>query len=131
MAKTYRDQVEIDATKEGVVKFLSEHRNGGLLLDIAEAMESLVMAATATGKGGIVTIAIGVKPLDSDGAMNVADDVKTKLPKLPTPASIMFATPNGKLMRGDHRQAELEIEHLPERDANVTRLPPVSAPRSL
>lgn len=86
---------------------LASIRYGSLSDEFESKLRELVLAATETGKKGSLTLAITIVPR-KDGQVEVVDDLKAKLPEHDKGATILFATPEGNLMRQDPRQLELD-----------------------
>ena len=85
---------------------LRELRFGECLDELSAEMSKLVAAVGNTGKAGSVTLTIKLKPAGG-GSVEVADDIKSKIPTLPKGSSIFFATPENNLVRNDPRQPDL------------------------
>lgn len=81
-------------------------RFGETLDEISAEFNNLVTAVEKTGKVGELTFKVKVKP-SAAGAIEVIDDIKTKLPQLAKGTSLFFATPEGNLVRNNPRQDEL------------------------
>lgn len=90
---------------------LSLIRQGGLLAEIDEALSALVREVCYAGKGGSITIKIGVKPATktSSSSVIISSDVNLKAPKLPAAESILFAGDDGILSESDPRQQRLNF----------------------
>lgn len=88
--------------------FLMEHARGRSHDELSERLRELVLAVEHTGKPGKLAYTVTVKPQDNaDGAVLVADQIKSTLPELDRPQSIFFATDTGDLVRNDPRQTSL------------------------
>lgn len=90
-----------------------------LFTDILRDLDltDLVNAVIETGKGGMLTLTIGIKPpaRRDSSAVEIGYDIKCTKPKLPAAKTILFATPGGDLVREDPRQASLpEIREVPQ-----------------
>jgi hypothetical protein len=88
---------------------LQNHRRGGVLSDLAEAMREVTEAVQATGKGGVVILKMKIRPASKGGALVVEDEVKTTLPKESGEGSIFFADENHNLLREDPNQKTLPL----------------------
>lgn len=82
-------------------------RFGTLNDDLSEALNELVTKCDATGKGGELKLTIKLKP-GKGGQIEVFDDIQVKAPKEERGSSIMFATPEGNLIREDPRQLSID-----------------------
>lgn len=93
------------------LQFLQQHRSGECLHDISTGLRELTKACQLTGKGGVLTIKVAMKPASGiRGAVAVADDVSVKLPKLPKDGSLFYANSDGRLMRDDPNQTTLDLK---------------------
>lgn len=81
-------------------------RFGELLDEFSDELNTVVTAVESTGKPGSITLTLKFKP-SSSGAIEVTDDVKTKIPMLAKGSSLFFATPEGNLVRDNPRQKQL------------------------
>ena len=86
---------------------LSALRYGTLNDDLSDALHELVTKCDETGKPGELTLKIKLKP-GKGGQIEVFDDIQVKAPKDERGSSIMFATPEGNLIREDPRQMNIE-----------------------
>ncbi|MBQ9240233.1 MAG: hypothetical protein IJ164_02720 [Duodenibacillus sp.] len=85
-------------------------RQGGLLADVDEAIREAVMAVNEKGKAATVSITLTIKPATKNGTnVIITDEVRTKLPKLPSGETILFTSPDGDLAESDPRQGKLEF----------------------
>jgi hypothetical protein len=85
---------------------IRDMRFGETLDEISEEFNKLVTAVESTGKGGELIFKVRLKP-SSSGAIEVIDDIKSKIPQLAKGSSLFFATPEGNLVRNNPRQDEL------------------------
>lgn len=84
---------------------LQKHRSGGLLAEASAKLAELTAAVHATGKRGRMTIEISVVPASAgDQCITLHDNVTTRLPKKPAPASLWFTTPEGELLKENPNQ---------------------------
>src|SRR6185312_14852761 len=86
---------------------MQNHRRGGALSDLAEAMREVTEAVTLTGKAGSFSLKVKVRPASKGGALVVEDEVKTTLPKTEAEGSIFFADEQSNLLREDPNQKTL------------------------
>lgn len=83
-------------------EFLREQRRGGVMHDAGVALQKLVTAIEATGKGGSLTITLKLKPDDKYGtAVEVADSIVVKVPEPNKPSSLFFMDGSHNLVRHD------------------------------
>ena len=88
--------------------FLLEHARGRSHDELSAALRSLVLAVAETGKPGKLTYTLSIRPQAKvEGAVLIADTIKSTLPEFDRPESIFFATDSGDLTRSDPRQASL------------------------
>ena len=86
---------------------LNALRFGTLTDDLTKALNELTQKVAETHKSGELTLKLSLKP-GKGGQIEVFDDIKVKAPKEERGSSIMFATPEGNLMREDPRQMQIE-----------------------
>lgn len=97
---------------QGILKTFSELRRGGALTDLDGALAEVVKAVVATGKTGKVTLTLDIKQLGRGGALTVTDTISTKVPKLPVPDTVFFATDDGELVKEDPKQPKLPLREV-------------------
>jgi hypothetical protein len=86
-------------------EFLRELRRGAALHDAGLALQDVVRAVEATGKAGTLTIKLTISPDEKYGtAVEVADDITTKLPKPKTDSSLFYMDGSHSLVRTDPNQ---------------------------
>lgn len=85
---------------------LRDIRFGVALDELSEEFNRLVAAVDNTSKPGELTLTIKLKP-STAGAIELTDQIKTKLPQLPKGSSLFFPTVEGNLVRNDPRQQEI------------------------
>lgn len=81
-------------------------RFGTLADDLTYELNRLTSKCSETNKTGTLTLVLKLKP-GKGGQIEVADEIKVKLPEEEKGSSIMFATPEGNLQREDPRQLEI------------------------
>ena len=87
----------------------------GALSDEADAqLAELLAACEATGKAGAITLTIAFKP-GKGGQVEIADEVKVKMPKRDRQTSILFMGEDGGLQTTDPRQRTLELSSVETR----------------
>lgn len=88
--------------------FLMEHAKGRSHDELSAALRALVLAVAETGKPGKLTYTVSIRPQAKvEGAVLIADAIKSTLPEFDRPESIFFATQSGDLSRTDPHQASL------------------------
>jgi hypothetical protein len=93
------------------LQLLQQHRGGECLHEVSQGLRELTKAVQITGKGGVLTFKLAMKPASGiRGAVAVADDVSVKLPKLPKDGSLFYANAEGRLMRDDPNQTTLDLK---------------------
>lgn len=85
---------------------MRDMRFGETLDEISKKFNELVTAVESTGKQGELIFKVKLKP-SSSGAIEVIDEIKSKVPELAKGSSLFFATPEGNLVRNNPRQDEL------------------------
>lgn len=76
--------------------------------ELSTQLAELVTAVTTTLKPGKLTLTLQVKPQHGvEGAVLVTAAVASTKPKFEAPASIFYATDEGRLVRDDPNQASL------------------------
>ena len=86
---------------------LPQLRFGTLNDDLGEALNLLTQKCDSTGKAGTLTLVLKLKP-GKGGQLEIFDDIKVSMPKEEKGSSIMFATPEGNLIREDPRQMTID-----------------------
>ena len=93
--------------------FLREHRNGVTSDELSDALQELVAAVTAEGKGGTLTLKVKIKPAGKSGALEVTDEIKVTAPAQTRSASLFYASPENNLIREDPKQTKLDLRSIP------------------
>jgi hypothetical protein len=101
------------ANSRSISDFLRDHRSGMTHDELSDALQELVAAVTAEGKGGTLTFKIKIKPAGKSGALEVTDEIKVSAPAQTRSASIFYATPENHLIRDDPKQTKLELRQIP------------------
>lgn len=87
------------------------HRGGDCLDELGKALREVNTAIRHTGKGGIVTLRIGVKPANGGiGAVAVKDEIKLALPKVDKGGSLFYMNGNDGLQKEDPNQRHLDLK---------------------
>lgn len=96
-----------DTSHTDVVEVLQNIRGGACLFDLATGLEMVVAAVRETGKDGVLTLKLKIKPLDSHAeTVNVTDHLTLTTPVPDKKPSIFFSTEQNTLCRRDPRQME-------------------------
>ena len=93
--------------KRTFAQTLSTLRSGELTDELDVTMRELVKAVDESGKVGTITLTLKLKPTKS-GAIELADDIKCKMPQSDKVTTILFPTVEGNLQRNDPAQGELD-----------------------
>lgn len=104
-------------------KTVREMRSGVSADELSEHLATLVEAVRRTGKGGVLTYKLKVKPA-SHGDVKVVmlnDEITLKLPQSERPSSVFFTTDENGLQRSDPNQQEMELRTVPKPDAVEVR----------
>ena len=88
---------------------LAKLRQGELVDELTTALQHLVGVCADTGKKGSLTLKLTLQP-GKAGQIEIHDELAVKEPKQEKGTSIMFATPEGNLVREDPRQKKLALE---------------------
>lgn len=84
-------------------------RGGQVISDLSHAMRQVTTACRREGKPGAITLTIAFAPAGRSGALEFADDIKTKVPKSPKHSTLAFLDEDGALFRNDPNQQELPL----------------------
>ncbi len=87
---------------------LQQHRLGGCLDELGQALRTVVDAAVLTGNPGGITLKLVVSPTQS-AAIEIYDEVTIKMPKAEKVGSLFFAGENGVLTRHNPNQLEMKL----------------------
>jgi hypothetical protein len=95
--------------------FLREHRSGQTHDSISAKLQELVDTVVEQDRAGSLTIKISLKPRGrgDEGAYDVTVDTTLSLPKPPPLQSILYATPDGNLVRANPHQQDLDLREIP------------------
>jgi len=101
-------QAEADPTHPDLgSRTLNSIRYGQLALELSQALEDCVKAASTTGKMATLTLNLKIKPQAKGAQIFINDELKTKIPEFEREATIFFPEENGNLLREDPRQTSL------------------------
>lgn len=92
---------------------LLELNRGRTHAEASRAMQDLVQAVIDTGKKGSVTVVISVSKSKASGQIEIADDVRIKLPAADRSASLFFVDDEFNLTRDDPNQPHLPLREVP------------------
>lgn len=103
----------LDGNLKSLNALFQSLRGGAMMVDLAEALTSVVAAVSDTGKKGTLTLEIEVKPAttNKNNALVFADEIKIKFPKPERDQTIMFANANMVLSRRDSSQPNLIVDN--------------------
>lgn len=87
--------------------FLREQRGGLTHSELSEALAEVAAAVREHQKAGSLTLTINIAPAKYDGAVEVSDTIKTKLPEADRHAGLFYPSDTGYLSRNDPRQPQL------------------------
>ena len=112
---------------------LNQVRNGKLMEEASEKLNTLVSAIQDTNLKGELTLKITIRPDGRDtGRYFISGKVDSKTPVLKHSETLLFGTPDGNLTRIDPAQTQLDL-----RDVSAPRKParivdePQTTPRSV
>lgn len=103
------------STAQDFLLFLANLNKGRTVTELTERLQELVGEVGTTGKPGVLTFKVAVKPIITNKksgvvtAVTVTDEVTVKLPQNDRPNSIFFRDDNNNLVRTDPRQTSLDI----------------------
>ena len=87
------------------------HRGGDCLDELGKALRELNTAIQHTGKGGVLTLKIAVKPANGGMlAVAVKDDIKLSLPKIDKGGSLFYMNGANGLQKDDPNQRHLDLK---------------------
>ena len=100
--------VQVDTAFLDLLKL---HRRGNCMDELSQSLRELNAAVQLTGKGGVITLKIAVKPNGGvNGAVQIKDDIKLALPKLDKGASLFYINAAGGLQKDDPDQTHLDLK---------------------
>lgn len=98
--------------------FLQEQRGGEAHAEASALLQDLILAATATGKTGSLTVQIKVKPSKAGGrTVTITDVVKATIPEHDREISVFYVDDDGNLHRNDPRQQTLPLAAVDAKEA--------------
>lgn len=95
-------------------------RRGALLTELSEKLQQAVLAVREHTKEASVTLTFKIAPANADAsALSVLDEVKVKLPEARKANTLFYATDDGRLVREDPNQSEMDLKIAPKPTAVV------------
>lgn len=99
------------------MQWLLAQRAGVLHSELTEALQEVVAGAIEHQKPGSLTLVIKVSPLENGINVQVADDVKAKVPEPAKSPSLFFTDSKGNLSRDNPYQEPLPgLRQIPPRN---------------
>lgn len=77
--------------------------------ELSDCLHRLIQAVQDTGRPGVLTYQLKVKPASADGMVELTDQVTFKPPVFARKVSMFFVDGTGNLTSRDPRQTELEL----------------------
>jgi len=100
-----------DNVDTAFLDLLKLHRRGNCMDELSQSLRELNAAVQLTGKGGVITLKIAVKPNGGvNGAVQIRDDIKLTLPKIDKGASLFYINNQGALQKDDPDQTHLDLK---------------------
>lgn len=94
MPKPHKIREAVDRLAE----FFENQRDGGFILEFADALEEVTKAVQEHRKGGKITVSIALSPIKkTSDAISVRDTIKVVVPAAEQPESLFFADHLGHL----------------------------------
>ena len=121
--KSSEGQINLDSS---FITLLQNHRLGGALNELGQALRTVADAAQLTGKPGGITLKIAIAPTNS-GAVEILDDIKVTMPKAEKEGSLFFVGEDGNLLRNNPNQLEMPLRAVESAPVDVEALKKVSA----
>ena len=120
--KPSEEPINLDSS---FITLLQNHRHGGALNELGQALRTVADAATLTGKPGGITLKIAIGPTNS-GAIEILDDIKITMPKADKEGSLFFVGEDGNLLRNNPNQLEMPLRAVESAPVDVEALKKVS-----
>jgi len=99
---------------------LRNQRRGHLLSELSEKLQAAVLAVKEHTKEATVTLTFKIAPANGDAsAISVTDEIKVKLPEARKANTLFYSTDDGRLVRDDPNQTEMELKTLAKPAAPV------------
>jgi len=97
------------------INTLTRLNRGSCINELDDALAKLTQQCRMTGKPGVLTLKLKMKPVDASGdMMEISDAIAVSKPEMPRKAALFYATDTGQLCRNDPNQPDLP--HLREVD---------------
>ncbi len=98
--------------------------NKGTLNDeLTECLGEVVKAVRDTGKKGSVSVTLNVSSVKgSEDQVSITSTVKHLVPQLDRPATIMFSTADGDLLRDDPDRVQMTLKSIEPAPANIKKV---------
>jgi hypothetical protein len=103
--------VEASHIDPSFTNLLQQHRQGGCLDELGQALRDVIDAAQLTGNPGVITLKLMIDPTKS-GAMEIYDDLKVTMPKAEKVGSLFFVGEGGALVRNNPNQLEMPLRSI-------------------
>jgi hypothetical protein len=89
---------------------LRQIRKGAPVEEATYALADIVRAVDETGKPGVITLTLTVKPAKHGGPeKTIIAEVRAKKPRADIAPAVFFSNEEGDLVRVDPRQEEMEL----------------------
>jgi hypothetical protein len=98
--------------------------NKGTLADeLTECMSEVVKAVRDSGKKGSVTVTLNVNSVKgSEDQVSITSSVKHLAPQLDRPATIMFSTADGDLLRDDPDKLQMTLKSIESQPVSIKKI---------
>jgi hypothetical protein len=112
------------AVDRAFINVLNNHEGGSVVSDVSAAMKNVMSAVALTGKAGVVTLTMNIKPASKGlgGALTFTPVIKSKVPTLEPAASIFYVDDDCNPVRDDPRQAKLNLKVVESAPASAGEL---------
>jgi len=121
--KQVEGEIHLDSS---FITLLQNHRQGGALNELGQALRTVADAAQLTGKPGGITLKVAIAPTNS-GAVEILDDIKITMPKAEKIGSLFFVGEDGNLLRNNPNQLEMPLRAVESAPMDVEALKKASA----
>lgn len=83
-------------------------RKGACLTELSKELQAAVMAVRALNKSATLTLKLKIEPF-GDGTFAITEDIATKLPVPNKGHTLFYATDDGRLVRDNPEQQEMQL----------------------